>query len=113
MGTLEAPQDRQIHTQDGASRVEQTDGGQGGAGSSGGQGRWSLVASARPLQPGPLYPPQKKIHGVARGYQQPSGARQTGTRLKKTLVTVWSITATAGWLVNMAAAGWRDHNRQA
>ncbi len=36
----------QIHTQDGASRAEQTDGGQGGAGSSGGQGRWSFVARA-------------------------------------------------------------------
>ncbi len=67
MSTLEAPQDRQIHTQDGASRVEQTDGGQGGAGSSGGQGRWSFVAVASSLGPattaGTFVPPQKKSMG--------------------------------------------------
>ncbi len=33
---------------------------------------------ARPLQPEPFYPPQKKIPGEVRGYQEPSGARQTG-----------------------------------
>ncbi len=85
----------QRHTQDGASRAKQTDGGQGGAESSGGQGRWSLVAvaSSRPLQPGPLYPP-KKIHGAAQGYQEPSGAKHTrkhDTMLKRPWVTVWSI----------------------
>ncbi len=32
---------------------------------------------ARPLQPGPLYPPPKKIHGEAQGYPEPSGAKHT------------------------------------
>ncbi len=32
------------------------------------------MASARPLQPGPLYPPQKKSMGQLMGYQEPSGA---------------------------------------
>ncbi len=34
--------------------------------------------SARPLQPEPFYPSQKKFPGEVRGYQEPSGARQTG-----------------------------------
>ncbi len=55
-------------------------GGHGGVGSSGGHGRWSSLASvpsARPLQPEPLLPPQKKFPGEVRGYQEPSGARHT------------------------------------
>ncbi len=96
-GALEAPQDR--HGQDhrtGTSRVEQMteamaelgaleamaelgapeamagarrSGGHGGAGSSGGHGRWSFMATPA----GTLLPP-----GEVRGYQEPSGARQTG-----------------------------------
>ncbi len=60
----------------------------------------------------PTTPPQNFL-GEAQGYQEPSGAKQTQTVIKKTVVTVWSNTATAGWLVNSAAAGWRDHNRLA
>ncbi len=40
--------------------------------------------SARPLQPGPLYPPPKKFHGAAQGYQEPSGAKHTRNNVKKT-----------------------------
>ncbi len=58
-------------------------GGHGGAGSSGGHGGWSSWPwprpSAWPLQPEPFYPPKKKFLGEVRGYQEPSGARQTGT----------------------------------
>ncbi len=56
----------------------------GGAGSSGDQGRWSSgplasAPSARPLQPEPLLPPPpKNFPGEVRGYQEPSGAKQTG-----------------------------------
>ncbi len=58
-------------------------GGHGGAGSSGGHGRWSpgalaSVPSAWPLQPELLLPPQKNFPGEVRGYQEPSGAKQTG-----------------------------------
>ncbi len=53
-------------------------GGQGGAGSSGGHGRWSSwpwpPPSARPLQTEHFYPPQKKSMGQLMGYQEPSGA---------------------------------------
>ncbi len=57
-------------------------GGHGGAGSSGGHGRWSSgplasVPSAWPLQPELLLPPQN-FPGEVRGYQEPSGAKQTG-----------------------------------
>ncbi len=56
-------------------------GGHGGAGSSGSHGRWSSWPwprpSAWPLQPEPFYP-QKNFPGEVRGYQEPSGARQTG-----------------------------------
>ncbi len=98
----------QRHTQDGASRAEQTDRGPGGAGSSGGQGRWSMVAVASSLGPastaGTFVPPQKKSMGQLRGIRSPLGLNTHKTILKKTLVTVWSNTATAGW---------RDHNRLA
>ncbi len=47
--------------------------------------------SARPLQPGPLYPPQKKSMGQLRGTRSPPGLNKHKTILKKTLVTVWSI----------------------
>ncbi len=42
--------------------------------------------SARPLQPEPFYlPPQKKnFPGEVRGYQEPSGARQTGQDRNRT-----------------------------
>ncbi len=78
MGALEAPQDK--HGQEhrtGTSRAEQTDkGGHGGAGSSGGHGRWSSgalasVLSARPLQPELLYPPQKISLGKLGGIRSP------------------------------------------
>ncbi len=39
------------------------------------------VPSARPLQPEPLLPPpppKKNFPGEVRGYQEPSGAKQTG-----------------------------------
>ncbi len=101
VGALEAPQDR--HGQDhrtGTSRAEQmteamaelgapkamagarSSGGHGGAGSSGGHGRWSFMAVASSLgqatPAGTLLPPKKKFPGEVRGYQEPSGARQTG-----------------------------------
>ncbi len=174
----------QIHTQDGASRVEQTDRGPGGAGSSGGHGGagssgghggagssgghggagsseghggagssgghggagssgareamaeqgarelgrpWRSRELGRPwwdrlrdrgpsphlslFGRSPTTPPQNFL-GEAQGYQEPSGAKRTET-VKKTVVTDWSNTATAGWLVNTAAAGWGYHNRLA
>ncbi len=60
-----------------------------GARSSGGHGRWSSWPwprlSAWPLQPEPFYPPpKKKILGEVRGYQEPSGARQTGQDRNRT-----------------------------
>ncbi len=64
------------------------------------------------LRPEPYYPPPQNFLGEAQGYQEPSGAKHSKT-VKKTVVTVWSNSATAGWLVNTAAAGWRDHNRLA
>ncbi len=87
MGALEAPQDR--HGQEhrtGTSRAEQTDkGGHGGAGSSGGHGRWSLWPWPRSPRPGPYSrnpftppPPPTKFPWEVRGYQEPSGAKQTG-----------------------------------
>ncbi len=95
--------------------MKQTDVGQHGAGSSEGQGRWSLMAVDSSLGPattaGTFVPPPKKYHGASQGYQEPSGAKHTNTVIKKTMVTVWSNTA--GWLVHTAAAGWRDHNRLA
>ncbi len=63
------------------------------------------------LRPEPYYPPQNFL-GEAQGYQEPFGAKHTKT-VKKTVVTVWSNTATAGWLVNTAAAVWGYHNRLA
>ncbi len=63
------------------------------------------------LRPEPYYPPQNFL-GEAQGYQEPSGAKHNET-VKKTVVTDWSNTATAGWLVNTAAAGWGYHNRLA
>ncbi len=67
----------------GGHGVARGSGGHGSAGSSGGHGRWVLVAVAsvplaRPLQPEPFYPPPKNFPGEVRGYQEPSGARQTG-----------------------------------
>ncbi len=80
-------------TQDGdlQSRAEQTDrdhggagtsGSHGGAGSSGGHGRSSSGPWPRSPRPGPYsrnpYYPPKNFPGVVRGYQEPSGAGQTG-----------------------------------
>ncbi len=61
---------------------------------------------------GSLPPPPQNFLGEAQGYQEPFGAKHTQT-VKKTVVTVWSNTATAGWLVNTAAAGWGYHDRLA
>ncbi len=92
-------------------------GSHGGAGSSGGQGRWSLMVVASSLGPattaGTFVPPKKITMGQLRGTRSPPGLKHTHTVLKKTLVTVWSNTASTGWLVNTAAAGWRYHNRLA
>ncbi len=58
-------------------------GGHGGAGSSGGHGRWCLWPWPRSPRPGPYSrnpfypPPKKKFPGEVRGYQEPSGAKQT------------------------------------
>ncbi len=41
-------------------------------------GALASVPSARPPQPEPFLPHQKKIPGEVRGYQEPSGAKQTG-----------------------------------
>ncbi len=52
------------------------------AGSSGGHGRWSFmaVASARPLQPEPFYPPKKISLGKLGGIRSPPGLdRQDST----------------------------------
>ncbi len=58
-------------------------GGHGGVGSSGGHGRWYSGPWPRSPRPGPYsrnsyYPPKKKFPGEVRGYQEPSGAKQTG-----------------------------------
>ncbi len=65
-------------------------GGHGGAGSSGGHGRWSFMAVASSLgqatPAGTLLPPppKKNFPGEVRGYQEPSGARQTGQDRNRT-----------------------------
>ncbi len=41
-------------------------------------GALASVPSARPPQPETLLPPQKNFPGEVRGYQEPSGAKQTG-----------------------------------
>ncbi len=93
-------------------------GGHGGAGSSGGHGGTASETAAPGPSPhlslfgrSPTTPPQNFL-GEAQGYQEPFGAKHTQT-VKKTVVTVWSNTATAGWLVNTAAAVWGYHNRLA
>ncbi len=57
-------------------------GGHGGAGSSGGHGRWTSGPWPRSPRPGPYsrnsyYPPPQNFPGEVRGYQEPSGAKQT------------------------------------
>ncbi len=104
--------------------MEQTDRGPGGAGSSGGHGGTgssgghggtaSETAAPAPTSvssAGALLPPPK----ISLGKLGVSGAlRGEHTKtVKKTVVTDWSITATAGWLVNTAAAGWGYHDRLA
>ncbi len=97
--------------------MEQTDRGPGGAGSSGGHGGAGSSEGRGPSPHLSLFgripttPPQNFL-GEAQGYQEPFGAKHTQT-VKKTVVTVWSNTATAGWLVNTAAAVWGYHNRLA
>ncbi len=135
MGTLETPQDRhRLHTQDGASRVEQTDRGPGEQE----LGRpWRSRELGRPWRSrelgrpwwdrfrdcgpsphlslfgrSPTTPPPKISLGKFRGIRSPPGLN-THKQFKKTVVTVWSNTATAGWLVNTAAAVWGYHNRLA
>ncbi len=117
MGTLETPQDRHrdIHKTGPPERNRQTEAKveQGAQEAKAGGPWWPWPRpSARPLQPGPLYPPLKIPWGSS-GVSGALRGETLKTRLKKTLVTVWSNTATAGWLVNTAAAGWRDHNRLA
>ncbi len=41
-------------------------------------GALASVPSARPLQPELILPPKKNFPGEVRGYQEPSGAKQTG-----------------------------------
>ncbi len=81
MGTLETPQDRHryIHRTGPPEWNRQTEAKeeQGAQEAKAGGPSWPWPRpSARPLQPGPLYPP-KKIHGAAQGYQEPSGAKHT------------------------------------
>ncbi len=87
MGALEAPQDR--HGQEhrtGTSRAELGAqeamaelGAQEAMAVQGAQEALASVPSARPLQPEPLLPPPPpNFPGVVRGYQEPSGAKQTG-----------------------------------
>ncbi len=64
-----------IGTDNGGHGGAGSSGGHGGAGSSGSHGRWSFMAVGS-LQPEPFYSPQN-FPGEVRGYQEPSGARQT------------------------------------
>ncbi len=96
-GALEAPQDR--HGQDhrtGTSRSEQMTEAMAELGAleamaelgaleamAGGLSWPWPRPSARPLQPEPFYPPQD-FPGEVRGYQEPSGARQTGQYMNRT-----------------------------
>ncbi len=116
MGTLETPQDRHgyIHRTGPPEWNKQTEAKveQGAQEAKAGGPWWPWPRpSARPQQPGPLYPPQKITMGQLRGTRSPPG--RTYKNSKKTVVTVWSNTATAGWLVNTAAAVWGYHNRLA
>ncbi len=74
MSALEASQDTQTGTQD----AEQTE--QEAMAVQGAQEAMAGGASCTPART--LLPPppkkKKKFHGAARGYQEPSGARQTG-----------------------------------
>ncbi len=66
----------------GGHGVARGSGGHGSAGSSGGHGRWSLWPWPRSPRPGPNsrnpFTPKKNFPGEVRGYQEPSGAKQTG-----------------------------------
>ncbi len=66
----------------GGHGVARGSGGHGSAGSSGGHGRWSLWPWPRSPRPGPYnrnpFIPPKNFPGEVRGYQEPSGAKQTG-----------------------------------
>ncbi len=71
MGTLEAPQD--THGQDtGRGPPERNGQMEAKAGGLRGLGPLGPATTA-----GVLLPLQKKFHGAARGYQEPSGAKQT------------------------------------
>ncbi len=84
MGTLEAPQDK--HGQEhrtGTSRAEQMTEAMAELGALEAwrcrelRRPWQVVFGARPPQPEPFLPPQN-FPGEVRGYQEPSGAKQTG-----------------------------------
>ncbi len=123
MGTLETPQDRhryihrtgspewnrqtEVQVEQGAREAMAEQGARGGHG-----GTASETAAPAPTSvssAGALLPPPK----ISLGKLGVSGAlRGEHTKtVKKTVVTDWSITATAGWLVNTAAAGWGYHDR--
>ncbi len=77
--------------------------------------------SARLLQPGPLYPPQKNPWGSSGVSGALRGETHSKTWFKKTLVTVWSNTATAagetitGWPWPLNGGGRRaggSHSRR-
>ncbi len=93
MGTLEAPQDRHryIHRTGPPERNRQTEAKveQGAQEAKAGGLSWPWPRPGHYSRD--LCTPPKKIHGAARGYQEPSGARQTGTRFKMALVSGWSI----------------------
>ncbi len=73
----------------GGHGVARGSGGHGGAGSSGGHGRWSLWPWPRSPRPGPYswnpFTPPPNFPGEVRGYQEPSGAKQTGQYKTKQL----------------------------
>ncbi len=88
-------------------------GGHGGAGSSGGHGGTaSETAAPAPTSvssAGALLPPPKISLGQLRGIRSPPGLN-TET-VKKTVVTDWSNTATAGWLSIRQRPAGDTHNR--
>ncbi len=117
MGTLETPQDRHryIHRTGPPEWNRQTEVQveQGAREAMAEQGAREAAAPAPTSvsSAGSLLPPPKFPWGSS-GVSGALGAKHTQT-VKKTVVTDWSNTATAGWLVNTAAAGWGYHDRLA